>query len=50
VHLDRGDGANVSLGFRVSQLAVTQASGERAVTPGTYRLVVGDLSQTFRVG
>jgi beta-glucosidase len=48
--LDRGDGANVRLGFRASQLAVTQASGERAVTPGTYRLVVGDLSQTFRVG
>jgi beta-glucosidase len=50
VHLDRGDAANVKLGFRVSQLAVTQASGERAVTPGVYRLVVGDLSQTFRVG
>jgi len=50
VRLDRGDGANVRLRFRVSQLAVTQASGERAVTPGTYRLVVGNLSQTFRVG
>jgi beta-glucosidase len=50
VRLDRGDGANVRLGFRASQLAVTQPSGERAVAPGTYRLVVGDLSQTFRVG
>jgi beta-glucosidase len=50
VHLDRGDAAKVRLGFRVSQLAVTQPSGERAVAPGTYRLVVGDLSQTFRVG
>ena len=37
VRLDRGDGAKVRLGFRASQLAVTQASGERAVTPGTYR-------------
>jgi beta-glucosidase len=50
VRLDRGDGANVRLGFRASQLAVTQPSGERAVAPGTYRLVVGDLSQTFRIG
>ncbi len=50
VRLDRGDGAKVRLGFRASQLAVTQASGERAVTPGTYRLVVGNLSQPFRVG
>jgi beta-glucosidase len=50
VRLDRGDGANVRLAFRASQLAVTQPSGERAVAPGTYRLVVGDLSQTFRVG
>jgi beta-glucosidase len=50
VRLDRGDGANVRIAFRASQLAVTQPSGERAVAPGTYRLVVGDLSQTFRVG
>jgi beta-glucosidase len=50
VHLDRGDGDYVKLGFRASQLAVTQPSGERAVAPGTYRLVVDDLSQTFRVG
>jgi beta-glucosidase len=50
VHLWRGDRDRVRLGFRVSQLAVTQASGERAVTPGTYRLVVGNLSRTFRVG
>jgi hypothetical protein len=50
VRLDCGDGAKVRLGFRASQLAVTRASGERAVTPGTYRLVVGNLSQPFRVG
>jgi beta-glucosidase len=50
VRLDGGDGENVRIAFRASQLAVTQPSGERAVAPGTYRLVVGDLSQTFRVG
>jgi beta-glucosidase len=50
VGLDRGDGARVRLSFPVSRLAVTQASGERAVTPGTYKLIVGDLSRTFQVG
>jgi len=50
VRLDKGDGAKVKLSFPVSRLAVTQASGERAVTPGTYELVVGKLSRSFRVG
>jgi beta-glucosidase len=50
VGLDRGDGAKARLGFAASRLAVTQSNGERAVTPGTYRLEVGDLNQTFRVG
>lgn len=50
VRLDKGDGVKVKLSFPVSRLAVTQASGERAVTPGTYELVVGKLSRSFRVG
>jgi beta-glucosidase len=49
VGLDRGDSAKARLGFAASRLAVTQPNGQRAVTPGTYRLVVGDVSQTFRV-
>jgi beta-glucosidase len=50
VGLGRGDGAKVKLRFSVSRLAVTQASGQRAVTPGRYQLSVGGLSQTFQVG
>jgi beta-glucosidase len=46
--VDRGRWA--SLTWSVSQLAATQPSGERVVVPGTYRLVVGDRSQTFTVG
>jgi hypothetical protein len=40
----------VKLSFPVSRLVVTQPSGQRAVTPGTYQLLVGGLSRTFQVG
>jgi beta-glucosidase len=50
VALGRGDGAKAKLRFSVSRLAVTQPSGQRAVTPGSYELLVGGLSQTFQVG
>ncbi|HEX7299983.1 MAG TPA: glycoside hydrolase family 3 N-terminal domain-containing protein [Solirubrobacteraceae bacterium] len=50
VSVHRGDRAKARLSFPVTRLAVTQASGERAVTPGSYTLVVGGLSQTFQVG
>jgi beta-glucosidase len=50
VRLDRGDGAKVGLSFPLSRLAVTQASGQRAVTPGTYTLTVGALRRSFTVG
>jgi beta-glucosidase len=50
VALGKGDGAKVKLSFSVSKLAVTQPSGQRAVTPGSYKLLAGSLSQTFQVG
>jgi beta-glucosidase len=50
VALGKGGGAKAKLSFSVSRLAVTQASGQRAVTPGSYKLLVGGLSQTFQVG
>jgi beta-glucosidase len=50
VALGKGDGAKVKLSFSVSKLAVTQPSGQRAVTPGGYKLLAGGLSQTFQVG
>jgi beta-glucosidase len=43
-------GGHVTLEWPVARLAVTQPSGERAVVPGTYRLVVGDQTRTFTVG
>jgi beta-glucosidase len=49
VSLGRWDRAKVRLSFPVWRLAVTQPSGQRAVTPGTYKLLVGGLSQTFQV-
>jgi len=43
-------GGSATLTWNVGQLATTQASGERVVVPGTYRLVVGDETRTFTVG
>jgi beta-glucosidase len=50
VHVDAHRKRQVVLTFKGSQLAVTQQDGSRSVTPGLYRLVVGDQSRTFRVG
>jgi beta-glucosidase len=50
VAVGKRSGRKVALSFDVSRLAVTQSSGERAVTPGTYTLMVGGLSQAFQVG
>ncbi len=49
VRLRGHDRADASLSFDVDELAVTQAGG-KSVPPGTYRLVVGNRSKTFRVG
>ena len=47
--VEGNDLANVRLGFRVEQLAVTLEDGTKSVVPGEYRLIVGEQSRTFLV-
>src|SRR4051794_15150942 len=42
-----GGRTRAGLSFPVSRLAVTGADGTRAVVPGTYRVTVGERSETF---
>jgi beta-glucosidase len=49
-HLGAGDRRRVALSFPVARLAVTAADGTRAVAPGTYRVTVGERTETFTVG
>jgi beta-glucosidase len=49
-HLRGDERSRIGLSFPVSRLAVTGADGTRAVAPGTYRVTVGERSETFTVG
>jgi beta-glucosidase len=49
-HLGGGERSRVALSFPVSRLAVTGADGTRAVVPGTYRVTVGERTETVTVG
>jgi beta-glucosidase len=49
-HLGPDERSRVALSFPASRLAVTGADGTRAVVPGTYRVTVGERTETFTVG
>ena len=49
-HLGGGERRRVGLSFPVARLATTGADGTRAVAPGTYRVTVGERTETFTVG
>jgi beta-glucosidase len=49
-HLGGGERRRVALSFPVARLASTGTDGTRAVAPGTYRVTVGDRTETFTVG
>jgi beta-glucosidase len=49
-HLAAGQRGRVGLSFPASRLAVTGADGARAVVPGTYRVTVGERTETLTVG
>jgi beta-glucosidase len=49
-HPGGGERRRVALSFPVARLATTGADGTRAVAPGTYRVSVGERTETFTVG
>jgi beta-glucosidase len=48
--LGAGERRRVALSFPVARLATTAADGTRAVAPGTYRITVGERTETLTVG